>query len=123
MHGIQKLCMTSKINVGTDIEEIQRFRKKPIGKNRTFYQSLFTKLELSHCLKYSDPYTHLAGIFAAKEAIVKCLGKPTGMKNIEIFWDDNGKPKVIINSRKLDNIDISISHTRSIALAVAVILL
>lgn len=116
--------MIKKIKTGTDIEEIQRFRKKPVGRNRTFYHSLFTKSELLYCLKYSDPYPHLAGIFCAKEAVIKCLDKSIAMKDIKISWNSNGKPRVTINSTKIGNkMDISISHTSSIAIAVAVILL
>ena len=115
--------MTSKINIGTDVVEIQRFRRKPLGKNRSFYDSLFTRSELSYCIKYADPYTHFAGIFAAKEAVIKCLDESVRMTDIEIFWNNRGKPKVAIRDHKKNNTSVSISHTRSIALAVVVILL
>lgn len=111
--------MKSKINIGTDIIEVGRFRKKPIRKNRRFYSSIFTKLELKHCQNYSDIYPHLAGIFAAKEAVVKCVGLPLRLTDIEISWDKNRKPLVIIHSKK-NNVHISISHTKSLAIAVAV---
>lgn len=111
-----------KIKTGTDVEEIERFRAKPVQKNKSFYLSVFTKSELSHCLKYSDPYPHLAGVFSAKEAVIKCLVRPVSRKKIEVSWRSNGKPEVSIGQHKLDNLDISISHTSSIALAVAVIL-
>jgi|SRR5579872_957831 len=114
--------MISKTKIGTDIIETQSFRQKPFEKNKNFYNSIFTESELFHCMKYSDPHPHFAGIFAAKEAIIKCLEKPVRMTDIEICWNDNGRPKAIIRSQKR-NIDISISHTRSIALAVAIILL
>ena len=116
--------MTSKINVGTDIIEIQRFRKKPLEKNESFYRLLFTKSELMHCAKYKDPYPHLAGIFAAKESIIKCLKEaPSKMMDIEIVWNKDGKPSGAISTQKIHDVSISISHTRTIALAVAIILL
>ena len=111
--------MKQKINIGTDIIEVDRFRKKPIRKNRKFYSSIFTKLELKHCQNYSDIYPHLAGIFAAKEAVVKCVDLPLKLTDIEVSWNKNGKPLVTIHSKK-NNVYISISHTESLAIAVAV---
>ena len=113
--------MKSKISIGADIIEISRFRNKPIKKYRRFYDSIFTKLELEHCQKYSDVYPHLAGIFAAKEAIIKCIEKPLRMNNIEIFWHKSGKPIVNINSERI-KVYVSVSHTKSLAIAIALIL-
>jgi len=112
--------MKQKINIGTDIIEVDRFRKKPIRKNRKFYSSIFTKLELKHCQNYSDVYPHLAGIFAAKEAVVKCVDLPLKLTDIEISWNKNGKPLVVIIHSKKNNVHISISHTKSLAIAIAV---
>ena len=112
-----------KLNVGIDIIEIKRFRKKPLNKdNASFYHSIFTKSELMYCMKYSDPYPHIAGIFAAKESILKCLTIPLRMTDIEIKHNQDGKPSTIISSKKKNAIHarISISHTKSIAIAAAV---
>ena len=69
-----------------------------------------------------------AGMFAAKEAVAKCLG--TGFSNfgpchIEILKDENDKPYVFLLSNALKraeelnikNIYISISHTQEYAVA------
>ena len=111
--------MKTKVNIGTDIIEVSRFRRKPIKKNRNFYNSIFTNLELIHCQKYSDTYPHLAGIFAAKEAVVKCIDLPLRISDIEISWHENGKPFVMIGHKK-NTVQISISHTKLLAIAVAV---
>ena len=113
-----------KLNIGIDMIEIKRFRDKPIDKNNnaSFYHSIFTKSELMYCMKYSDPYPHIAGIFAAKESILKCLTIPLRMTDIEIKHNQDGKPSTIISSKKKNAIHarISISHTKSIAIAAAV---
>ena len=110
-----------KINVGTDIVEVKRLRLKPIKDHTTFYKNIFTESELMHCLKFSDPYPHLAGIFAAKEAIIKCYDKPLRMVDIKITWDTNGKPIAIVHyEKKTNNVNISISHTQMLAIAVAI---
>jgi phosphopantetheine--protein transferase-like protein len=111
------------MNVGIDAIEIKRFREKPLNKeNASFYHSIFTKSELLYCTKYSDPYPHIAGIFAAKESVLKCLNRPIKMIEIEISHNRAGKPSLAIHSRKKKAVQtrISITHTKSIAVAVAV---
>jgi phosphopantetheine--protein transferase-like protein len=109
------------LNVGIDIIEIERFRNKPLNnKNASFYHSIFTESELSYCTKYSDPYPHLAGIFAAKESILKCLTTPIEMIEIEISHSRDGKPYIAAQAKiKATQAKISIAHTRSIAVAIA----
>src|SRR6476661_9134210 len=114
---------TTKLNVGTDVIEIKRFMCKPVNDNNaSFYHSIFTESELIYCMKYSDPYPHIAGIFAAKESIIKCLSKPVKMIDIEITHNRSGKPMGLIARRKKKDIKavISISHTRSLAIAMAI---
>lgn len=111
------------LNVGTDVIEVKRFRNKPLNdRNAGFYHSVFTKSEMTYCAKYSDPYPHLAGIFAAKESIIKCLDKPTKMIDIEIIHGEYGKPSAVIHRKRKNTISarISISHTKSFAIAVAI---
>jgi holo-[acyl-carrier protein] synthase len=112
-----------KINIGTDIIEIQRFRHKPLKANMGFYNSIFTKSELVNCLKYSDPYPHLAGIFAAKESVIKCSSRHLRMIDISIMRDIHGKPIAITRHKnKTIKTEISISHTQSLAIAIAIII-
>ena len=117
------MCMRDpKINVGTDIIEIQRFRRRPVKTNMSFYNSIFTNSELVHCLKYSDPYPHLAGIFAAKESVIKCSSKRLRMTDVAIVQDTNGKPVAITHYKnKLIKTRISISHTQSLAIDIAIL--
>lgn len=112
------------IKIGTDIIEIHRFRRRSLKTNMSFYNSVFTKSELLYCLKYSDPYPHFAGIFAAKESIIKCFNRQLRMLDISIDRNENGKPIVIgsWDKNKKVKIEISISHTRSLAVAVAIII-
>ena len=110
------------MNVGIDIIEIKRFRDRPLDTNASFYHSIFTESELLYCMKYSDPYPHIAGIFAAKESIIKCLIQPIKMVEIEVRHNRDGRPSITINSRKKRAVQarISITHTKFIAIAVAV---
>ena len=111
--------VTAKLNVGTDVTEIKRFRNKPLNDdNASFYQSIFTESELAYCMKYSDPYPHIAGIFAAKESIIKCVSRSLKMADIEVTHDQHGKPIAVVHFRKKKAIKarISISHTSSLAI-------
>jgi holo-[acyl-carrier protein] synthase len=110
-----------KINIGTDIVEVSRFRRKPLKANTRFYNSIFNKSELMYCLRYSDPYPHMAGIFAAKEAVIKCSDSPLRMTDIKIGRSTDGRPKAgFHHNKKAKKVKISISHTRSLAIAVAI---
>jgi holo-[acyl-carrier-protein] synthase len=111
-----------EILVGTDIIEIRRLRRRTLKSNMRFYNSIFTKSELKHCLAYSDPYPHLAGIFAAKESVIKCSNRQLRMIDIAIQQERNGKPVAITHyNNKTIKIRISISHTQTLAIAVAIL--
>jgi holo-[acyl-carrier protein] synthase len=111
-----------RIRIGIDIVEVKRFKQRRVQTNLSFYNSVFTESELKHCLKYSNPYPHLAGIFAAKEACIKCLDTSLSLKDIEITYDMRGKPSAVtMLKKKAVKIKVSISHTASTAIAVAIL--
>ena len=105
--------------IGTDIIEISRFRKKPFESNKSFYELIFSDSEIKHCKKFSNPFTHFAGLFAAKESIIKLFNKPLTMKQIGISWNPSGKPIVKIKNNQIYDIKISISHSKLFAIAFA----
>lgn len=115
---------------GVDIIEIYRI-KKAAGRSNKFVNMIFTPDEIRYFeLRHNNP-CHLAGNFAAKEAVLKVLG--TGLrdikwKDIEVVRDDAGKPDVRLYGRAalkarelgIKHIHLSISHSRDYAVAVAV---
>lgn len=103
--------------IGTDIIEISRIEKAI--KNENFLSRVYTKNEIAYANTKSKKEETLAGIFCAKESIVKAKG--TGFKgekfhNLEILHDENGKP--FVND---ENILITISHCTKYATATAII--
>lgn len=107
--------------LGIDILEIKRFA--PFGKNRNsrFLLNNYSKREIDYCLSFKNPAPHLAGNFAAKEAVFKALGKNDILLSlIEIRRDEDGKPEVWIKNRRQKSILISISHAAKIAIAISV---
>lgn len=113
------------LGVGTDIEDVGRFRNMDRDKNSNFLDKIFTKKELDYSFSKAKPYQHLAARYAGKEAVVKALGslgRPgIDYRDIEILNDDNGIPKVNLNYNASLNIHISLSHSDDRALAFAVI--
>lgn len=113
------------LGVGTDIEDIGRFRNLDRNKNSNFLDKIFTKKELDYSFSKAKPYQHLAARYAGKEAVVKALGslgrKNINYKGIEILNDDNGIPKVNLNYNSSLKVHISLSHSNDRALAFAVI--
>jgi len=123
------------LGTGIDIEEIERFRSVTVSA-RIFSQNEQKYLQGKHV-------ESMAGLFAAKEAVVKALG--TGFRGfwpseIEISHESMGKPYVILHGKAksiakkmLKNltknprrryrlcIDISISHNTTTAIAIAVV--
>jgi holo-[acyl-carrier protein] synthase len=117
------------LGIGNDIVEITRIKRLLERYPHRFLNRVFSPNEQEYCLKRKEPALHLAGRFAAKEAIVKALGigfsQGLSWLDMEIRHDANGKPTVFFSSfanRLLNNplILISISHCREYATAVAI---
>ncbi len=119
VHIAGKLTMI--LNIGIDIEKISRFK----GKSKSLLARILTGRELKS-LKNKNSQT-IAGIFCAKEAIIKACSiiEKINFNDIEIFHKKNGMPFVKIkNLKKISSKDlkISISHSKDYAVAAAVLL-
>lgn len=107
--------------LGIDILEIRKFDLFNKSRNSRFLLNNYSKKELTYCFSFKDPGPHLAGIFAAKEAIFKTLGRDDILFSlIEIRRGKNGRPIVWIKNRYQKSIFVSISHTAKIAIAIAI---
>ncbi len=112
------------IGTGVDITEVRRLRRAVDKWGRDFLQRVFTEQELENAKSRGSLYQHLAGRFAAKEAVFKALGdKGLVWKDVEILNDSEGRPYcVILNNRhKGIEVYISISHVKTYAVATALI--
>ena len=120
------------VGIGNDIIEIERI-EKAISKEG-FKNKIYTQRELENIEKRGNRTETYAGIFSAKEAISKAIGtgvREFSLTDLEILNDDLGKPYVVV-SEKLDKIlktkkedyqiEISISHSKEYATAMAIIL-
>jgi phosphopantetheine--protein transferase-like protein len=101
--------------VGIDMESVHNLPVCADYRQDEFYKQNFTDREISYCLLQISPPASFAGLFAAKESIVKATagGKIRSFSALEIDHDENGKPT-------FDGFDLSISHVNDLAIAVAV---
>ena len=111
--------MLEKLSIGIDIVKINRFRKLPYIKNKKFYNKIFTKSEITYCIKYKDPYPHFAVRFAGKEAVIKSIKNKIEMKDIEISHKKS-KPFIKILKKNSFMIHISLSHDGEYAIAMII---
>ena len=84
--------------IGTDIVNIKRMKRILKNNGSRFKNKIFSENEINYCEKKRDPTPFYAKRFAAKEAFTKALGtgirKDINLKNIIIFNDVYGKPKI-----------------------------
>ena len=104
-------------SIGIDIEKVTNFNKVADYREDNFYKQNFSEKEISYCLLQPNILQSFAGKFAAKEAIVKANNSYINIpfNKIEIIYNDKGKPF-------FQNIQISISHSDNIAIAVAILI-
>jgi holo-[acyl-carrier protein] synthase len=107
--------------IGIDVADTERFFPFKKDKKNRFLTDSFSGEELEYCFSFRDPTEHLAGTFAAKEAAWKAFGKNNVCQSaLEIRRTKTGKPEVWIKNRRQKTIFISISHTKQVAVAIAI---
>lgn len=102
-------------SVGIDIEEVDNMPKTNDFRDNEFYKMNFSSSEIAYCILQPAPYASFAGLYAAKEAIVKADNsiKNRPFNTIVIDHEPEGKPVY-------PGFNLSVSHTNSIAIAIAV---
>ena len=117
---------------GIDVVEIPRLAQLLSRHGDRFVERVFTALERDYCRGKKRELEHLAGRFAAKEAVLKVLG--TGWAG-KISWQDievanaaSGQPEIRLSGEcarvaaalGIRRVLISISHTGGWAAASAI---
>ena len=107
------------VAVGIDIVEIARIEKAI--QRKEFAEKLFSPDEL----RDANEAGHVAGRWAAKEAIAKALPIKIAWRDIEVLNHESGAPYVRFNDkveiRPGWRVHISITHEKGYAAAVAVL--
>lgn len=98
-----------KIVTGIDLVYLPRFKRSAKFGGENFLKRVFHEQEFKHLP--SENIEHLAGIFAAKEAVIKALLLPgDSWLDIRIKHDPAGAPRMEILHQDIKNYSLSISH-------------
>lgn len=123
------------VGLGIDVIEIHRIEEAVRRRGEKFLGRVFTPSERELCLARKDSASCLAARFAAKEALYKALAAFHGdgfvlpFHDVEISKDGSGKPFFVfhgqarqtIDKTKMENIHVSITHSRIFAAAIVII--
>ena len=122
------------VGIGTDIIEVVRIGQMIEKHGELFLERVFTPGEIRYCHGRKHAMEHYAGRWAAKEAILKCLGtgwsKGISWTDMDVANELSGAPRVVLSGvagdiakdRGIGEIMISISHCRAYAVAYALAL-
>ena len=122
------------IGCGVDVVELARFRRAMARGGAPFMRRIFTRHEEAYAkARRRTALLHLAGRFAAKEAVLKAVAqleprRRLAMHQIEVRNDSLGRPHVVFHDRPVARrrrgltVHISLSHVESVAIASAIAL-
>lgn len=106
--------------LGIDLVKIKRFAPFILDKKNRFLLNNYTEAELDYCFSFKNPAPHLAGTFAAKEAVFKSLTRNNISQSVIEIRRTKKKPVVWICGHLQKSVKVSISHTDELALAIAI---
>jgi len=110
---------------GIELIEIARIQAAIQRWNARFLNRIFCPEEINYAGNHRNPFPHYAARYAAKQAVIKAAGESGRLsrKDIKVLNDEQGKPHCVLPSRIFNDkrIHISISHTRTYAIASAFI--
>ena len=125
----QKKGLMDILGIGVDLVEVIRIERAMV-RHEGFVSRVFSERERARCDDCSRPSRRYAACFAAKEAAGKALGtgiKGFGWRDLEMLTSDDGRPYMELSGRAgevaalqgVEEILVSVSHTRDLAIAVA----
>ncbi|PAW63477.1 MAG: holo-[acyl-carrier-protein] synthase [Opitutia bacterium Tous-C1TDCM] len=119
------------IGLGTDLIEVERIRGVIERQGERFLHRVFTDEERAYCGGMKHPHKHYAARFAAKEAVSKCfstgIGAEFGWRSVSVYHGPRHQPLVRLDAQGeallyrvgATHVHLSLSHTETVALAVA----
>lgn len=121
------------IGLGTDLMEIERIQESIERYGNRFLERVFTPGEIEFCMRKKASAESFAARFAAKEAGAKALGtgisRGVNWKEIEVRRQPGEKPTLHWSGRAAERArmmgivrtELSLTHSRSVAMAVVVV--
>src|SRR5512141_3176149 len=119
------------LGTGTDLLEVSRIAEA-LEKGAEFRSTVFTPAEIEYCEAKRYPARHFAARFAAKEALFKALAGSASRdfwREVEVARTGDGPPRLLLhgqvkeaaNRLGVTDIQLSLSHTHSLAAASVVL--
>jgi len=121
------------LGVGADLVDVERIRGICERHGDRFIERVFTAEERRYCLDMRNPYPHLAARFAAKEAISKAfgtgIGEDLGWQSMGVVHSELMQPlavltegaQTLLQERGGKDVLLTLSHTATTAMAVAIL--
>lgn len=112
------------MSVGVDLVDVGRVRRALAAHPERLARRVLTSEEADYCLSRPDPAPHIAARFAAKEAVIKCLGGGCALRDIGVARALSGFPSITVSGRAAERTQgrrflISLSHLDHLAVAFA----
>lgn len=117
------------VGIGVDVVDVPRF-EATLERTPGMAERLFTEQERVTDLGHPRTPTSLAARFAAKEAVAKALGAPTGMHwhDCQVIGDSGGRPWLRMSGtveaaaaeQGIERWHLSLSHDGDVAVAYVV---
>lgn len=120
------------LGLGTDMIEIKRLQESIDRFGERFLERIFTAGEIAYCARKKNAAESFAARFAAKEAAAKALGtgisRGVSWKEFEVIREASGRPVLRLSGRAEElasamgvrRIQLSLTHSRELAVAVVV---
>jgi holo-[acyl-carrier protein] synthase len=121
------------LGLGTDLIEIERVQASMDRFGERFLDRVFTEGEIAYCMRKKQSAESFAARFAAKEAGAKALGtgisRGVSWKEIEVRREIGRRPTLhfsgkageLADAMGVRRVQLSLSHSRKLAMAVALI--
>jgi holo-[acyl-carrier protein] synthase len=122
------------VGVGVDLVEVSRVERMIAERGAHIFERLLTPAERTYCEQMARPAEHVAVRLAAKEAVYKALqgsdeARKIGWRDTEVVRATDGRPEAVLAGRAaararelgVRRVLLSLSHTHTTAIAVAVL--
>lgn len=119
------------VGLGLDVCDIERMRRNLERYGHAFMDKVLTPGERAYCERRRDPAVPFAGRFAAKEATIKALGAPDGLRwtDMVVLPAEDAPPRIALRgvgveaARRLGATRalLTITHDGGVAAAVVIL--
>lgn len=121
------------LGLGTDLIEIGRVQQSLARFGERFMHKVFTEGEIAYCQQKKHAAESFAARFAAKEAAAKALGtgiaRGISWKEIEVQRKPGERPTLHLTGRAAEranamgvrHLQLSLTHSRDVAMAVVIV--